>query len=262
MTDKETKIAVLEAELDKCKADCERIAAEMQESRKQIRKDALANLRNTRAEFNEANIEHEKADDTRDACRAALCSCVIGQREPDEVQAEVEADVKKSLELKKCAERNNRLWPVIAIWVLAIVFAVAGAVFSRPALWGTIVFALLGTLTALRYKKNVEQSMTAEERRNAILARYKAVDEEAIKAREEEFCELHSIFSEAEERERRTAKHLEVCRLKLEELETHTLEELDFSGGSGDAAELTRLFNERTQLCQSIAMEIEKLKNE
>ncbi len=261
MTDKETKIAVLEAELDKCKADCERIAAEMQESRKQIRKDALANLRNTRAEFNEANIEHEKADDTRDACRAALCSCVIGQREPEEVHAEVEADVKESLELKKCAERNNRLWPVIAIWALAIVFAVAGAVFSKPTLWETTVFAVLGALMALGYRKNVDKSRTAEKCRNGILAKYKADDEESIKAREEEFCELYNIFTEAEERERRTAKHLEACRLKLEELETHTLEELDFSGGSGEAAELTRLFNERTQLCQSIAMEIEKLKN-
>ena len=261
MTDREAKIAALESELQKYRAECESIAAEMQECRKNVRRDALANLRTARSEYNDAETEHEKADDTRDACRAALCGCVIGQRDPVEVHTEVSTDLKTSLKLKKCAERSNRLWPVIAIWAVAVAFAVIGAVFSKPVLWKTLIFALLGIAAALYYGKRVKESRNAEKRRAAILAKYKADDEEDVKACETEFSRLNAIFTEAEERERRTAKHLEACRERLEKLETSTLEVLDFSGGSSEAAELTRLFNERTQLCQSIAMEIEKLKN-
>lgn len=260
MTDKEAKIAALEAELQKYKAECESIAEEMQECRKQVRKDALANLRSMRAEYNNANTEHEKADDTRDACRAALCGCVIGQRDPREVHSEVEKDVAQSLKCKKCIDRKNPLWPVMVLWLAAIVFAVIAIVFGKPTWWASALLAALSVLMTVLYKKHAEQSKAAEKCRSGIMAKYKADDEAGIKAREEEFCELNNIFTEAEEREHRTAKHLEACRIKLEELENHTLEELDFCGGSGEAAELTRLFNERTQLCQSIAMEIEKLK--
>lgn len=262
MTDKEIKIAALENELEKYKAECESIAAEMQESRKNVRKDALANLRRMRSEFNDANAEHEKADDARDACRAALCSCVIGQRDPIEVQGEVRSDVSASQRLKKCAERRNPLWPALAALLLAIVFAAVGVIFNKPTWWETIVFAAISILLFAMNRKRVKESRTAEKSRDAILAKYRADDEEMIKAREKEFQKLHRMFTEAEEVERSTAAHLEYCRAKLEALESRTLDELDFSCGSGEAAELTRLFNERTQLCQAITMEIEKLKNE
>lgn len=262
MTDKEMKLAALEAELEKYRAQCESIAAEMQESRKSIRKDALSNLRMARSEYNDANIEHEKADDNRDACRAALCGCVIGQREPDEVQREVRNDIEKSLKYKNTAERKNRLWPVIAIFVLAIACAAASEIFSTPTYYGTAALVLLGVFMMRKHRLDIDESKGAESRRAAILAKYRADDEIMIKARETEFLELSRIFAEAEEKEHSTALRLEQCRLRLEELENHTLEELDFTGGSGEAAELTRLFNERSQMCQNIVMEIEKLKSE
>lgn len=262
MTEKEMKLAELEAALQSSRADCERISEEMQESRKNTRKDALNNLRTARSEYNAANLEHEKADDARDACRAALCSCVIGQRDPVEVGGEVRADVAASLKFKKCAERKNRLWPAIAVWLVAIVFATVGIVFDKSTWWQTAVAVLLGVLLLVIRGKRVRESRSAYERRKAILAKYKADDEEMIKMSEKEFLRLHGAFTEAEELEHSTAAYLEQCRIKLEELENRTLEELDFNGGSGEAAELTRLFNERSQMCQDLAMEIERLKSE
>ena len=262
MTDKEIRIAALENELEKCKGECESIAAEMQESRKNVRKDALANLRSVRSEFNEANDAHERADDTRDACRAALCSCVIGQRDPAEVRGEVQTDISASLKFKKRAERRNRLWPALLALLFAVVFAVVGSVFNKPVWWEAIIFAVISILLFALHRKRAGESKAAEKSRDAILAKYRADDEEMIKAREKEFQELHSMFAQAEEKEHSTAERLERCRASLDELETRTLDELDFSCGNGEAAELTRLFNERTQLCQALTMEIEKLRNE
>lgn len=250
----------LENRLRECKAECERLEAEMQESRKQVRKDALTNLRNARNEYNAANSEHEKADDARDECRAALCGCVIGQREPDEVHAEVEADVKKSLELKKIAERKNSLLPAVILWLAAIVCAVAGAVYTKYAFGGTALFTVLGVLMLFLRRKRLRESAEADKKHCEILAKYKADDEEGIKLREKEFLKLHVAFTQSEELEHSTAAYLKQCRIKLEELENRTLEELDFCNGTGESAELTKLYNEKMQQYQQLAAEIEKLK--
>lgn len=259
MTDK--NIELLEAELAACREECDSLSKEMHESRKSIRKDALSNLHNARAEFNEANDIHEKADDARDACRAALCSSVIGQREPDAVHEEVKTDIKLSYELKKRAYRKNSPWPAVSMYLLAVVCAVLGAVFKWFFFVLTAVFAALGVVLMLNNNKRVTESHEARKRRSGILAKYKADDEETIKQREAEFLELHRRFTEAEEKERQTAERLAAAGRALESIENRTLAELDFNCGTGEAAFITRRYNEKAQRCQELEAEIEKLKN-
>ena len=260
MSDAERRAELLEAELAALRAECDRLSEELNESRKAVRRDALAGLGRARKEYKDAMTAHEAADDARDACRAALCSCVIGERSPEEVHGEVISDVRTSLELREKAFRRNSPWPLVIFFIGAAAFAVVSAVLVRYLFPVTAVLLITGVVLLVKNRRYIKESGEAQRQREVLLAKYKAADEEGITLRESEFLELYHSFTDAEEQERLTARRLAEASENLERVELQTLDVLDFNCGTGEAAYITRRYNEKLHRCQELEQELCRLK--
>ena len=255
----------LTQQLEQGRQNCRQLENAITESRKTARRDALSNLQNLRKELNAANEAHEKADDERDARRAALCGCVIGERLPDEVAAEVRADTEKCLELKEVSERRTSPFAAVLLLILALA-VIASAIFIVPtdfALYAFIaggVLCLAALLLAIRYSKAKNAASDAGRQRRILLSKYKAEDERGIKSCYEEFLKLFDELSAAENEEKRTAQRLAEMRTTQEKTEAKTLQELDFSGGDNEASQLSRELSAAQRSCDMLSARISEIK--
>ena len=255
----------LTQQLEQGRQNCRQLENEITESRKTARRDALSNLQNLRKELNAANEAHEKADDERDARRAALCGCVIGERQPDEVAAEVKADTAKCLELKEISEKKTS--PVLSTVLLLIALAViAAAIFIIPQAYTPYAFLAGGVLcliSAALYVRHIKAKNAAHDagrQRKLLLSKYKAEDESGIKSCYEEFLKLFDELSAAEKEEKRTAQRLAEMRTTQEKTEAKTLQELDFSGGDNEASQLSRELSAAQRSCDMLSARISEIK--
>ena len=255
----------LTQQLEQGRQNCRQLENAITESRKTARRDALSNLQNLRKELNAANEAHEKADDERDARRAALCGCVIGERLPDEVAAEVRADTEKCLELKEVSERRTS--PVLSTVLLLIALAViAAAIFIIPQAYTPYAFLAGGVLcliSAALYVRHIKAKNAAHDagrQRKLLLSKYKAEDESGIKSCYEEFLKLFDELSAAEKEEKRTAQRLAEMRTTQEKTEAKTLQELDFSGGDNEASQLSRELSAAQRSCDMLSARISEIK--
>ena len=255
----------LTQQLEQGRQNCRQLENAITESRKTARRDALSNLQNLRKELNAANEAHEKADDERDARRAALCGCVIGERLPDEVAAEVRADTEKCLELKEVSERRTSPYAAVLLLILALA-VIASAIFIVPADFALYAFiaggvlCLAALLLAIRYSKVKNAASDAGRQRRILLSKYKAEDERGIKSCYEEFLKLFDELSAAENEEKRTAQRLAEMRTTQEKTEAKTLQELDFSGGDNEASQLSRELSAAQRSCDMLSARISEIK--
>lgn len=255
----------LTQQLEQGRQNCRQLENAITESRKTARRDALSNLQNLRKELNAANEAHEKADDERDARRAALCGCVIGERLPDEVAAEVRADTEKCLELKEVSERRTSPFAAVLLLILALA-VIASAIFIVPADFALYAFiaggvlCLTALLLAIRYSKAKNAASDAGRQRRILLSKYKAEDERGIKSCYEEFLKLFDELSAAENEEKRTAQRLAEMRTTQEKTEAKTLQELDFSGGDNEASQLSRELSAAQRSCDMLSARISEIK--
>ena len=255
----------LAQQLEQGRQNCRQLENAITESRKTARRDALSNLQNLRKELNAANEAHEKADDERDARRAALCGCVIGERLPDEVAAEVRADTEKCLELKEVSERRTSPFAAVLLLILALA-VIASAIFIVPADFAIYAFiaggvlCLAALLLAIRYSKAKNAASDAGRQRRILLSKYKAEDERGIKSCYEEFLKLFDELSAAENEEKRTAQRLAEMRTTQEKTEAKTLQELDFSGGDNEASQLSRELSAAQRSCDMLSARISEIK--
>lgn len=255
----------LTQQLEQGRQNCRQLENAITESRKTARRDALSNLQNLRKELNAANEAHEKADDERDARRAALCGCVIGERLPDEVAAEVRADTEKCLEFKEVSERRTSPFAAVLLLILALA-VIASAIFIVPADFALYAFiaggvlCLAALLLAIRYSKAKNAASDAGRQRRILLSKYKAEDERGIKSCYEEFLKLFDELSAAENEEKRTAQRLAEMRTTQEKTEAKTLQELDFSGGDNEASQLSRELSAAQRSCDMLSARISEIK--
>ena len=255
----------LTQQLEQGRQNCRQLENAITESRKTARRDALSNLQNLRKELNAANEAHEKADDERDARRAALCGCVIGERLPDEVAAEVRADTEKCLKLKEVSERRTSPFAAVLLLILALA-VIASAIFIVPADFALYAFiaggvlCLAALLLAIRYSKAKNAASDAGRQRRILLSKYKAEDERGIKSCYEEFLKLFDELSAAENEEKRTAQRLAEMRTTQEKTEAKTLQELDFSGGDNEASQLSRELSAAQRSCDMLSARISEIK--
>lgn len=255
----------LAQQLEQGRQNCRQLENAITESRKTARRDALSNLQNLRKELNAANEAHEKADDERDARRAALCGCVIGERLPDEVAAEVRADTEKCLELKEVSEIRTSPFAAVLLLILALA-VIASAIFIVPADFAIYAFiaggvlCLAALLLAIRYSKAKNAASDAGRQRRILLSKYKAEDERGIKSCYEEFLKLFDELSAAENEEKRTAQRLAEMRTTQEKTEAKTLQELDFSGGDNEASQLSRELSAAQRSCDMLSARISEIK--
>ena len=255
----------LAEQLERGRENCKQLENAVTEKRKTARRDVLANLQNLRKDINAASDAHEAAAQKRDDCREELRSCIIGDRKPQEVEPEVKADTEKCLELKAASEKKSS--PALPIIFLVLALALlAAAAFVLPAsfkLYGFIAGGVLIVLAALLYVRLIKARTAAHDagrQRKLLLSKYKASDEDGIKACFDEYLRLYNEFTAADENEKRRARTVARLRMSQEAAEARTLQDLDFSTGDNEAAQLKRELETARRSCDLLSARISEIK--
>ena len=255
----------LTEQLEQSRETCKKLEEAVTEKRKTVRREALLKLHDIRSEITAASDAHEAAAQKRDGCRAALSGSLLGNRAPEEAESEVKADISKSLELKAASEiKTNPTIPVVLI-VLALAL-VAAAAFALPAsfrLYGFIAGGVLLVLAGVLYAKLIRARSDAHDagrQRKLLLSKYKVSDELGVKVCFDEYMRLYDEFTAADEDEKRTARALSRIRLSQEAAEARTLQDLDFSAGDNEAAQLKRELSTVQRNCDLLSARISEIK--
>lgn len=255
----------LAEQLEQGRQNCRQLETAVTESRKTARRDVLANLQSLRKEINAASDAHEAAAQKRDDCRAALSGSVIGDRKPQEVEPEVKADIAKCIELKAASEKKTS--PALPVVMLVLALAlIAAAIFALPASFKVYALAAGGVLlvlAAVLYARLIKARGTAHDagrQRKLLLSKYKAPNEDGISACFDEYLRLYDEFTAADEDEKRKARALARLRMSQEAAEARTLQDLDFSTGDNEAAQLKRELDAAQRSCDLLSARISEIK--
>lgn len=255
----------LTEQLEQSRETCKKLEEAVTEKRKTVRREALLKLHDIRSEITAASDAHEAAAQKRDGCRAALSGSLLGNRAPEEAESEVKADISKSLELKAASEIKSN--PTIPVVLIVLAFAlIAAAAFALPAsfrLYGFIAGGVLLVLAGVLYAKLIRARSDAHDagrQRKLLLSKYKVSDELGVKVCFDEYMRLYDEFTAADEDEKRTARALSRIRLSQEAAEARTLQDLDFSAGDNEAAQLKRELSTVQRNCDLLSARISEIK--
>ena len=255
----------LTEQLEQGRETCKKLEEAVTEKRKTIRREALLKLHDIHSEITAASDAHEAATQKRDGCRAALSGSLLGNRAPQEAESEVKADIAKSLELKAASEiKSNPTLPVVLIVLaLALIAAAAFALHASFRLYGFIAGGVLLVLAGVLYAKLIRARSEAHDagrQRKLLLSKYKVADELGVKACFDEYMRLYDEFTAADEDEKRTARALSRIRLSQEAAEARALQDLDFSAGDNEAAQLKRELSAVQRNCDLLSARISEIK--
>lgn len=212
------------------------------ESRKTARKEALANLQAMRIKVGESIDAHEEADAELDKRRSALEKSILGDREPHEVEQQAKKDLAECNALGELADKKTSPALAVICLVLAAAAAIVGLLYM-PVIYMYIaagILAVLGVVLFVICGNKKKEADAAAEKRRQILLEYKAVDEGDIELCVDEYFELYDAFIEAKQKEEKAAKDMAEARKMQENAESTALNDLDFTSGESEAAQLSR----------------------
>ena len=148
----------------------------------------------------------------------------------------------------------------IIFFVLAVISAALYTKFQSVFL---VCFAAVFCVTAVVFLMRCSKARRAAEdarlRRRRILDKYNVRSASDIRAALDEQGALCEAVAEAVEAERRTREAYDSARERQEQLEASALGELDFSGGSSPAAQLSRQLAAERQSAEQISSQIAAL---
>ena len=256
-----SEIAELEARLEESAERCAALENDVTDSRKRQRRASLEKLSGGRAELRTAAEAHDGALAELARAKDARHTGPFGAMDADEADARAAADLARLDALRANSRPKGAPWAAVICFILAVVGAALYTGFQSPAL---IVFAALFCVAAvvllMRYSKLRRAAAEAREERHRILDSYGARSAADIRRALETQRELCSALDSAVEEERRTRAAYEAARSRQEKLEEDALGELDFSGGSSEAARLSRELAAERQNAESISAKIASLR--
>lgn len=260
MDESAAEIAALEDRLAESGARCAALESAVTESRKLQRRESLDKLSRGRAELKAAEETHDKAlaalSDAKDALRAGPFGAVSA----DEAEASAADDLAALDELK--ARGRRRVSPLLAI--MFFVLAVAGAaLYTHFQSVAYICFAAASCIAAvvlfMRYSKARRAALDARAERRKILDGYGVRSASDIRAALDGHRALCRAVDTAERQELDTRRAYDEARDRQAMLEEAALGELDFSGGSSEAARLSRELAAERQNAERISSQIAAL---
>ena len=260
MDESAAEIAALEDRLAESGARCAALESAVTESRKLQRRESLEKLSLGRAELKAAEETHDKAlaalSDAKDALRAGPFGAVSA----DEAEASAADDLAALDELK--ARGRRRVSPLLAI--IFFVLAVAGAALythfqSVAYICLAAAFCIAAVVLFMRYSKARRAAMDARAERRKILDGYGVRSASDIRAALDGHRALCRAVDTAERQELDTRRAYDEARDRQAMLEEAALGELDFSGGSSEAARLSRELAAERQNAERISSQIAAL---
>lgn len=260
MDESAAEIAALEDRLAESGARCAALESAVTESRKLQRRESLEKLSRSRAELKAAEETHDKAlaalSDAKDALRAGPFGAVSA----DEAEANAADDLAALDELK--ARGRRRVSPLLAI--MFFVLAVAGAALythfqSVAYICLAAAFCIAAVVLFMRYSKARRAALDARAERRKILDGYGVRSASDIRAALDGHRALCRAVDTAERQELDTRRAYDEARDRQAMLEEAALGELDFSGGSSEAARLSRELAAERQNAERISSQIAAL---
>ena len=260
MDESAAEIAALEDRLAESGARCAALESAVTESRKFQRRESLEKLSRGRAELKAAEETHDKAlaalSDAKDALRAGPFGAVSA----DEAEASAADDLAALDELK--ARGRRRVSPLLAI--IFFVLAVAGAALythfqSVAYICLAAAFCIAAVVLFMRYSKARRAALDARAERRKILDGYGVRSASDIRAALDGHRALCRAVDTAERQELDTRRAYDEARDRQAMLEEAALGELDFSGGSSEAARLSRELAAERQNAERISSKISAL---
>ena len=260
MDESAAEIAALEDRLAESGARCAALESAVTESRKLQRRESLDKLSRGRAELKAAEETHDKAlaalSDAKDALRAGPFGAVSA----DEAEANAADDLAALDELK--ARGRRRVSPLLAI--IFFVLAVAGAALythfqSVAYICLAAAFCIAAVVLFMRYSKARRAALDARAERRKILDGYGVRSASDIRAALDGHRALCRAVDTAERQELDTRRAYDEARDRQAMLEEAALGELDFSGGSSEAARLSRELAAERQNAERISSQIAAL---
>lgn len=260
MDETRNEIGELEESIAQSSARCAELEAAVTSSRKRQRKDALDKLNRGRAELKTAGEEHDRALSALSEAKSELRQGPFGALSAQEAESAVASDLEELDRLK--LEEKKKASPLLALifFVLAVASAAVYAkVQSVLLIISAAVFCVGAVALLLRYSKARRAAEDARAQRHEILEKYKVHSSRDIRKALDIQRELCVALDEAQQAERRTRAAYEAAREQQEALEEAALGELDFSGGSSMAAQLSRQLAAERQRTEQLSARLAAL---
>lgn len=250
-------ISLLEERLEKVKQECTALEAAVTESRKRQRRESLDRLNSGRAVLKVRSDEHDAAMEALSLRREALRRGSFAGERRELVEEQVSKDLEELDRLK--AEEQRKVSPLVALLLFAIAVAGAALYTAYNSLVYMICAALFGVAAVfflLRYSKARRAVLEAREARRRLLKKYPVSSSKDIAALLDDYHDRLDAVEQAEQAERESREAYENARARQEQLEEEALADLDFTGGSTEAARLGRQLSSARAAVERLASQI------
>ena len=250
-----------EQALSEAKEQCAALELEVNESRRKQRRAALEKLSSGRDALRECSEKHDEAlaelSDTKDELRKNI----FGSTPPEQVEEDVQYDLEELDELKALALKKASPLLAILFFLLAAAGAALYTVYSNIVyVIAAAVFCAAAVFFIIRWAKLRRSSLDADLRRQEILQRYGVSSARELRSLMDEHAVLWDTVQDALHIEYDTRCSYEEALEAQQELESAALDDLDFSGGSSEAARLSHALAEKRREAERIAAELANLK--
>ena len=247
----------LEQRLEETKLRCAQLEAQVNQARKRQRREALDRLGKGRADLQRCSVKHDEALTALSQIREELRLDPFGLIEPERVEEEVQRDMAEMDRLKRGAEEKVRpIWPFVCL-LLAVVSA---ALYTHFRHWAFIicagVFCAGALVTLIRYGNFRKDKEAMRVQLKKMLKKYGARSPSEISSALTEHRALWERMELAEEEERRWRGAFDNARIMQSSLEESALQELDFSDGNSEAAQLSRELTHTRHTIEKLSQQI------
>lgn len=248
LRDAEEETAALEAQVQRLELRCELLRKEVTESRKRARKESLARSAETREQLHQAQKTAAETRAEEKHLAQELESGTFGLTSPARVRADLEETANRTHALALAAQQRPAATAALVLLILGAVFLLAGlglsfviaAYISLPIAAVGVVLLAVGVVLLRKRKAQLASADAAAQERLEILSDFGVSDEDALLALAVAHEKRYIRWQGADAQ----AVHAEAALARAEELqqatEAEVLSALDFTGGSGEAAQLSR----------------------
>lgn len=237
-----TELEELFERAEEVSARSARLKSQVEESRKLQRKEVLSRLSDARSQLGAAQEKLENSRTHLETCSAEFTGGIFGGAEPDELREQIEADSELAKTL--FARSAQKASPLIT--VILIIASLTALFFGLTSAWWLILIGaallIVSAVFALRLADAHTRIRNAKTQLSKLLEKYGVTSPDDISTVYSEHERRFAAMQSAADAEKSAQLELDSMQESQKTLETKMLQELDFSGGEGEAVRLGSAF--------------------
>ena len=255
------RLEALEQELRQGRQEAQQMEQQVVEARKRQRREALTRLNQGRSELQESSQAHDRAMEELSLRREELRQSSFADRTLPQLEQEAEADLDRLEELGDPRVSGRKLLPALLCFALAIACAAVYSFLDKlPLIIAAGVFCLAAVVLLMAYSRSRQNAQRCQDERKRILKKYRVQNPSEIGRVVDRFRDLYEAVREAEVQERAARGQFESATRQQNTLEESTIADLDFSGGSTEAARLSRALTAKRSQVEQLSTQIATLR--